>query len=216
MKTKIVLIFLICLVTFSCKKEQEIVIDDNNNAQNPYYDTILSPYLIQNFLFNNGTYWIYKDSITNIFDTCKVDSTITGIQVYNQLPTVPHQGGYIVYFKYAQNIRKSNFPCGYAIFSKYLFMTKIINDERVFMFATSNNNDFQLSNRDEFFTNYTIDTTNYSNIYKFYYQNPSTTFWPGIPDSGYYYMKAGIGIIKSEYYNNGQKSVYELMDYHIN
>ena len=55
-----------------------------------------------------------------------------------------------------------------------------------------------------------IDTTSYSNVKRFFVGN-----YYNNPDSGYYYLKPGIGIIQSELYYSGQKRTYKLMRYHI-
>jgi hypothetical protein len=73
-----------------------------------------------------------------------------------------------------------------------------------------------MEKNDSYLGDYSIDSTNYTGVYKLFYQNPTWYYFPELPDSGYYYLKAGVGIIKDEYYRNGQKTVYELIDYHIN
>ncbi len=203
---------------FSCKRDQEILPIIQHNTQTHFYDTIINPKLIQNYLFNTGTYWIYKDSGTNVIDTCTVDSTKTGYQSYFQRPGNPGGIAYTVLFKYIQNVRKCQFPCKYVLFSNNIFMDKI-NSACSQIFGLTNvdtSGSINLTVKDLFFANYSIGVNTYSNVYKLFYRNPCPDNYIDIPDSGYYYMKAGIGIIKSEYYINGQKSVYELEDYHIN
>jgi hypothetical protein len=222
MKTRIVVIFCISLLTISCTKHDSDQ-NSNDNQQNQIiysYDTIIAPYLLQNFLFNKGTYWIYRDSITGVTDSCVVDSVMTGYQVY----LIPHGYQGILanniesIIKYVFNKRTGNFPGAYIILNdgiqKYLqYPGTQYFDYYIGRFEDFNDT-FYLDNNDTLFQNYSIDTTIYSEVYKFYYQNPWHIYSP--EDWGYYYMKAGIGIIKSEYYINGQRSVYELVRYHIN
>jgi hypothetical protein len=218
MKTKLILFISIIVVTASCRKH-----DDNNNNNNYppptnyVYDTIINPYLLQNFLFNKGSYWIYRDSVSGQLDSCAVDTTITGMQYYQQSFTHPAYTTEYRY-KYTYNVRTGNFPAAYLILDnhiqKYLqYPETEYHDYNIGIFISSNNT-FALNDNDTYFPAYMIDTISYSSVYKLFYENPWHIF--SQEDSGYYYMKAGLGIIKSEYYINGQRSVYELVRYHIN
>jgi hypothetical protein len=198
----------------SCKKQDAIT--ERTQIHSIYtgvpriYDTIINPHLLQDYIFNKGTFWIYKDSITDILDTCLVDSVV--IDYKDELCSA----GFF-HIKFAFNIKQSTFPCSYALSSNGIYLYSEDGFYYNFYFdSVHNNGDFYLNNKDTLYNSYLIDTSTYTSVYKIFYKKPSSYYWPSFPDSGYYYMKVGIGIIKSEYYFNGQRSVYELMQYHIN
>jgi hypothetical protein len=207
MKTKLLFFTLaILLLTISCKKEKDDSSYDPNYHEPTWqpawtYDSVINPHLLQDFLFNKGTWWVYQDSLTAIIDTCIVDSVVSENYGSGQPPYIMH--------RYVYNIKTGDFPTGYLLHGNVIFAS--LTDA---MDSVDSNGDFYMNDNVIFCPLYTIDTAVYTDVYKIFFRNPCGYIY--IPDSGYYYMKAGIGIIKSEYYIDGQRSVYELVDYHIN
>jgi hypothetical protein len=78
MKSKLTIIILLILTVISCKEELET----NNNLGR--ISQSLYP-----FLFDNGSYWIYRDSATNIVDS--IILTSISRDTLNIPPSVPHQ-----------------------------------------------------------------------------------------------------------------------------
>lgn len=218
LKIKILIFLIFSIVICSCKKQQKdisaykTIVHSSHISVPLHYDTIINPYLLQNYLFNKGSYWIYKDSITEILDTCTTDSIVKSVTVaYSSTTGFWHT-------KYASNIRHSIFPCGYILTNNkmYLYFEEMYSPYSMVLDSVQNNGLFYLTDKVKHFINYDIDTSHYADVYKIFYISNNPALIPKIPDSGYYYFKAGIGIIKAEYYLNGQKSVYELMKYHLN
>jgi hypothetical protein len=218
-------IILFTLILSSCKKEDDtpIYYPPNTNPNFYEYDSIINPVLIQNFIFGKESYWIYKDSLSGIIDSCYVDSTIVNYHISQEYSGDPEAGGVLTEYhnKYIYNSKVSNFPSFYLLYSDNNIQMDLTYREMIMSYVDDiviawylNNTSFWLADEDTYYPSYSIDTTVYTDVYKLFYKNHWKTF--SSVDSGYYYMKAGIGIIKNEYYINGQKSVYELMRYSIN
>jgi hypothetical protein len=201
-----IIISISLLVIISCKKKDDTInahtiIHTNYPTLTWIYDTIINQHLKEDYLFNKGSYWIYKDSITDTIDTCMVD-------------TVIFEQNYIFGINCVIIVKYATSHKNYKFFNDYYLMgnTFLLNPGNI-MDSVQNNGVFYLNFKNTFYPFYSIDTMTYSDVYKLFYKNCNYSY---LPDSGYYYLKAGIGIIKSEYYKNGQKSVYELKQYHIN
>ncbi len=207
-----------CLAVMSCKKQQTQS-DQYVHHSCSTNDTVPNPQLIHDYLFNAGSFWIYKDSVSGAIDSCFVDSIVTGYQIYDDPPTTPSTGTCYHNDKYIGNKKTSLFPNEYYIVGSYMQRFPEYPNHGpwspIFAFLMGNNLDVQFRWKDTLMQNCTIGTLIYNNVYKLFYINELGMNHPQ-EDSGYYYMKAGIGIIKGEYYNGGQKSVFELVRYHIN
>ena len=78
---KIFILSLNILIIISCKKTDEkidahTIIHVNSASLIKIYDTIINQHLVDDYLFNKGSFWIYQDSITQIIDTCIVDTVL--------------------------------------------------------------------------------------------------------------------------------------------
>jgi hypothetical protein len=193
----------------SCGKDNldypQTIIDHTVEPVIITYDTIIHPQLLNNYLFNKGTYWVYQDSATNQQYTCTVDST-----VYEYYYTYDTNSMLVTRYRYNQislNLFSTYLLCGNSLYFYPGNRIATIQD----------NGEFYGSPTISFYPVYTIDTTTYFYVNKIFYKK-GTDMIPGpdCPDSGYYYLKAGIGVIKSEAYKQGQKTVYELKEFHIN
>jgi len=214
MRTKIIILLSLLFLAGSCKEKNEPPVNAQPEPEwvpPKFYDTIINIHLLHDYLFEPGTYWVYKDSITNIIDTAVVDSIKTYLHVDGNV-------GGCYFIKCAANMKTSTFPCRYLLAgnSIYLFLDSYYYSYYYKLATVQDNGIIYPDSTNIYYSTYTIDTMAFSDVYKVFYK-PENNFWPNyFPDSGYYYFKAGIGIIKSEYYFDGQKSVYEILSYQIN
>lgn len=81
MKLKVILIIFITLSIIGCKKE-------NENKSIYTHNKISSS--LYSFLFNNGSYWIYKKANSNILDSVIVQDITRS--TFENLPSYPGQG----------------------------------------------------------------------------------------------------------------------------
>jgi hypothetical protein len=202
-------IFIILSITFflffGCEKKNTTVTNDCPTINFPDLDT----FLLKNFLFNPGSYWVYYDSLNNTYDSCyqvtqvKKDTTIT---IEHQYP----DHGYCDYtIRYAYN-NKSNsgglfdyiidsncINIWSPIYNNYISLCKSISDS-LFPIGTST---------EKFYPTFQIDSTLYTNVMRFTYPSYDSTF---------FYLKYGVGIVKTEMYSNNSKSTHKLVRHHIN
>ena len=206
--SKFILLAALLLMIGSCKKksiDEETTI--NHQVDIPVLsDTVISSHLLSDYLFNPGTFWVYRDSATGVTDTCVVDSVL----FFNGV-TLTYVGVY--YYKYARNLTNIDCPCNYFLTGDqvYLIYSYPFHASNVLLDSVDINGNFYMINGCTFFPVYYIDTTSYLSVYKLFFELTATD----LPDSGYCYLKAGIGVIRSETYKDGVKTVSDVIGYNI-
>jgi hypothetical protein len=180
----------------------------------PTYYFDIDTFLIQNFLFNTGSYWFYYDSLNNTYDTCNMIQPEKSVFTYYEgSPGDVCQYNWRFAFNSTNNMKlqyqyflqSNNMRIEAPLLAPFGGMNGI-------NLCSTNNGTIVVDSNTTFYPNYFVDTVSYSNVYRFRFQGNGI---PSTPDSGYYYLKYKVGIIKSELYFSGQKSTYKLIRYHI-
>jgi hypothetical protein len=215
MNTKnLLLLFFIASVLVCCKHKDETEPhhDPSTLCQEMEFNEIDTS-LIRQFLFKSGTYWIYKDSVSNGIDSCYCYGGITRSE------TIMFGGGMGVppcylHYAYANNSTnlQDSFRYAYYIQAKYI---RIVSPFAFGAVALCSNNSGNLTgdSLSLFYPTITINAVKYNNVYKFHFQTSSSKF-----NEGYFYMKPGLGIVKTELYELypvRTAHVHELVRYHI-
>jgi hypothetical protein len=170
--------------------------------------------LIQQFLFKNGTYWIYKDSVDSHTDSVFCfDAPTINWGTYTRDPAGPGMGPCYLHYRYVINSTNMQgyFPYTYYIQGNSLRLSSPFGPEAVFLCTNSTGS--LTGYLSQFYPTIIINGAPYSNVYRFRFQAQSGRY-----KEGYFYMKPFVGIIKSELYTNESvpvRQVYELEKYHI-
>lgn len=211
MKT-IIILFTLSLLLSSCDKKNTTSNSTNNsNLCGPSDLSAIDTFLLQNFLFNSGSYWVYLDSLNNTYDSCYLIAPVKKDTTYILRPTYPDEGPCTYYVRYAYNnksiskIQYDYFMQGNSI--KIFAPFDIGSLELCHTFSGTLSPPTNVT--ELIYPTLLIDTTSYSNVKKF----SLNTY--GNPDSVSYFLKYGIGIIKTELYYSGQKRTYNLVRYRI-
>ncbi|MBC7862402.1 MAG: hypothetical protein IAF38_05460 [Bacteroidia bacterium] len=209
---KIFFFVLICatinLVFVTCKKDKNEG-SHCGNLEDNYPDT----YLVNHFLFDSASYWIYHDSIQNVNDSIFNNGPhFTKIEGTSG-PAGPGQGtcpySYIIGANSNTNTSE-----------QYLWRIKDnsliayqTSTTGYFSVAVSNGNGLITNNNVVYFPTCNIGGITYTDVYRCFYVNHGG---PGVvPDSICKYVKPDVGIVRSELFFSGQKKVYNLISYHI-
>lgn len=116
MKTNLLIIVIICLLAASCKK-------DTPEPKTPVKEVLINADLITYLNFNQGSYWIYKDSITQQLDTVIAIKSALGFDDEKDLKSdtmLRYQMGGVVY-SHSSSPKKSlcKFPPIHKYISEY-------------------------------------------------------------------------------------------------
>ena len=173
----------------------------------------IDPSLMDQFLFKQGSYWIYTDSASGAIDSiyCYGPVTKKGTFKYD----IPHIGPCTYHYTYANdsiNPSASAYPSpyNYYLWDDHVYICHPYGTFGVHLFDNSSG---QLTgqHQTQFYPTMIIQSNSYTDVYKFSF---ASGYWNY--QCGYYYMKSGVGIIKMQLIGNGQTKVYELMRYKIN
>lgn len=201
---RFIILALTILMFLGCEKKSTTPTNNCPSINFPDLDT----FLLKKFLFNPGSYWIYFDSLNNSYDSCyqiaqiKKDTTITITH------PDPNYMNCNYTFRYAYNNRSN---------SGGLF-DYIIDSNCINIWAPNSNNYVSLcksisdslipfgNGTEKFYTTFLIDSTVFTNVMRFSFD------WD---DSTFFYLKYGIGIIKTEMYLGNSKNTHKLVRCHI-
>jgi hypothetical protein len=173
--------------------------------------------LMQQFLFKSGTYWIYKDSVNNTIDSCfcygmKIKS---GTYEYGGGAT-PGTGFCLDHYRFAMDSTNQHQADSaryiYYIQDKYMRVVSPFGFAAVAL-CVNNSGNLTGDSLSVFYPTITINAVAYSNVYKFHFK----THYGSIREA-YFYMKPGVGIIKTDLWTTDSPAVHkvnELVKYHI-
>lgn len=189
-KTRIILLLIIISVFSSCKKEDE-------TTSNPYVYYKIKQSL-HPFLFDYGSYWIYKDTITGNMDSISLIS-ITKNNVSIK-PSVPRQGpqGEHEYF----NIQYLSFPSNQIIEEQLMsdFISRGLINGGFTLLSSKMKGDKRLNAEiTEILNSLKVEETTYYNVVK---MKISKDYY--INNDCFYYYVDSIGIIKKEITSNNK------------
>jgi hypothetical protein len=131
-------------------------------------------------------------------------------------PDTPGAGSCPYYVRYAYNNNSiSAYQYNYYLQGNNINIGATFGEGSIELAYSKSNNLYPPINKNEtYYSNYYVDNTLYTDVMKFF---TITNYGNGnsYPDSGYYYLKEGIGIIRSDLYFWGEKRTYKLVHYHI-
>ena len=211
-KSKAILSFLLPAILLCCKKDQAPPNQSSSTSCNcaGSYHPNIDTFLIKNFIFNSGTYWVFQDSVNNISDSVYSSGKTSNVGGYwnggpscscywsarycmnNNSNSVNHYNYYVV-----GNSLKQYYSYGPG--------------EEVLI--NSQNNALLTSSRVNFIGNYTLGSLSFDSVYMCKFV-PTINSWAE-PDSGDVYLRARVGLIRQEIYEAGVLSVYNLLRYNI-
>lgn len=202
-KMRIVLVLLIVSVFSSCKKE-----DETTSSSYTYYKIKQSLYP---FLFDYGSFWIYKDTITGNIDSI----SLTSITKHNVTikPIVPTQGpqGEQEYF----NIQYLSFPSNQIIEEQLMsdFISRGLINGGFTLLSSKTKGDKRLNAEiTEILNSLKVEETTYYNVVKMKISKDNY-----IKNYCFYYYVDSIGIIKKEITSNNKVvNTSNLMRYKTN
>jgi hypothetical protein len=223
MKNYILACILICIFVFSisCKRDPAIIQPQTSN-NSPFYGRTDS-FLIRNFIFNPGSYWIYKDSVLNTIDSCYVINRIMRDTILSFPSYSPSVGPITAYERDYYNSKSiiAN-QYNYYISNNFIWFFNTFDIYAIELMYDSSNTFVATYYGKPIISTYTIGGVSYTNVYKCFFTTHSQYVPPyppplsaNVPDSGYYYLKSGVGIIKTVFYFGWDKKVYSLLRYHI-
>ena len=201
-------------------KESPTVNTDNLVTQQPcqeQYMYSIDTFLIENFLFKTGSYWVYLDSLNNTYDSSysivrvKMDSTFytfsdtPGIGSCPYLVRYAYNNNSISRYQYNFYLQGDNFNLGTPFGEGSIVLTTSKNGLLYPSFGNNKTN----------YSTYYINNIPYTYVMEF---SMKTNYGDGIsyPDSGHYFLKEGVGIIRTDLFFWGKKRTYKLVHYHIN
>ncbi|MBC7863797.1 MAG: hypothetical protein IAF38_12555 [Bacteroidia bacterium] len=198
---RILPLFLIGILFFTCHKKTEAP------KCGDFIENDLDPYLVNHFLFNAGSYWIYHDSVQNTNDSIYCNGKSFPHSEWSA-PCGPGSGSGLISYTHGTSGN------GYYI-HKNMIVANNTNYTTFVPFALSNGSSLIQSNTVVLIPSCTIYGTNYSNVYRCFYKYPSEQSSMGWPDSVYFYFKQDVGLMRSEIYDSTQKKVRDIVSYHI-
>jgi hypothetical protein len=215
----LLLLPLLTLLLVCCKhKEDPLPPHDphtSRNCQEPEFNEIDNS-LTQQFLFKAGTYWVYKDSINNTIDSCYCSGSGASSGTYTINPTMPGQGSCTIQYTYETNYtnQPDSFQYTYYIQYKSIRLLTPFGFPSAFL-CSDNSGSLKGDSLSLFYPAITINGVSYNNVYKFHFQASYGKY-----RDGYFYLKPGLGIIKTllytyELYPSRTAHVNELLRYHI-
>ena len=208
----ILAIFFAVLFFCTCKKDVPVEQTQNPSTSCGSTTTFIDTFLIKNFLFNSGSYWVYQDSVNNSTDSCYNLGSIKQMETYYAVSCPGNNCAYNYRCGF-NNITNYSSQYGYSIRSGMLNIFSHYAYAQVFLFGVQNdaivtNNNVQL------LSNYTINTLIFDSVYKCSFNSPAQYLYT-LPDSGVVYLKPGVGLIRTDFYEAGQRSSYKLLRYNI-
>jgi hypothetical protein len=209
---------LLILLVVGCRHKEDAVPQENPNLikgcdQVNHFEIDNS--LMEQFLFKQGTYWIYKDSVDNTIDSCfsfgtKINSGMQQIS--------GGMGSPVCFANYHYAIDSTNQHQADSAQYIYYIQDKYIRIVSPFGFAAvalcvNNSGNLTGDNLSVFYPTITINAVAYNNVYKFHFKTQYGNY-----REGYFYMKPGVGIIKTDLWTTDFPAVHkvnELVKYHI-
>jgi hypothetical protein len=218
-KNNCLAVFLILVVCSSCKK----------NAAVPTYYPSYSPcvttykqdidtFLIQNFLFKAGTYWVYQDSISGRIDSLYTYGFKKTWGSYFQGPSSPGTGGCTTHYRYAwDSINYVPDPnhTQYWQYTYYLQGNTIHYNNPygicTIILCNSSGGSLKPQTGYQYYPTFQVGTNTYTNVYK--YAIPAECGSP----TGYLYLKPGLGLVQADLFNSGgaNHALFKLLRFHI-
>ncbi len=125
MKTNLLIIIAFCLLTASCKKE-------TTPTQTPVKDLTIGADLTDYHIFKQGSYWVYKDSISQQTDTITVIKSSLGIKDEKEFDSdtlIRYQAGGVVY-SHSSSLKNSVYSIHHPTYHNY---TSEVNTAGIFM-----------------------------------------------------------------------------------
>jgi hypothetical protein len=207
----ILLSSLLILVLCFCRKKEE------DNPQPVYgscncerYFTAIDTFLIRNFLFDTGSYWVYQDSVANTEDSSYNNGPVKNYGVYFHGSIQCMCGDH---YRYCYNNTTGASPAyKYTIRDSTLMQYNVWGSCQIGLIG-SQNNALVTGSTVSFVGNFTSGNLNFDSVYKCKLV-PTCTDAPE-PDSGYVYLRTRVGIIRSDTWRGGVHSVYKLMRYQV-
>lgn len=214
---KIINVILILVLFYSCKREEDL---QNNNSTNRHNDYPVDDSLVANYLFQPGTWWVYRDLYDNSRDSIYIQSTDFYTINYTSPPSAPGQGPtYYDFDTYEMKLQGSIHET-----SKYLLIMSsfetIFNPpwDKLTVFSYDKNTDSTVNNfnRIAYYDSIQIQNNWYYNVAKTKIYTYYNSCCP-IPDLDYYYISKEYGIIKKEIANpiDSTYQIYELINSNI-
>jgi len=213
-KYSIIICFVISFAMLSCKKDSK---QTTCPPQNHYYLADLA----KQFNFKKNSYWVLKNTTTNLKDTLSVyyspgpvNSTTTGSSKECNYGDIYQ--GYIMFLQHKMFVGGSNeidfsggsngFYSGY--YAKYnvtpIAILNHIGDSALY------NNNFYKSKVENIFTNLIVNSQPYTNVYQMVY-------YPDLYGFNRIWWCPGIGFVKFECFNTttNQTEYWELDSYNV-
>ncbi|MDX2173649.1 MAG: hypothetical protein SFY56_11040 [Bacteroidota bacterium] len=199
-------------VFFSCHKD--------NGSKCPPLSTLTVPAFYRQFNFKPSSFWVFKNTISNVIDTLKVTQS-KGYEIKNGIST-SHDvcGSSTNYESYTTQLTHKIFPNGE---SKIVFHS----DDQQFLFVDGSNqtlgiiqknsgdsiiynNNFYIK-LENIYSTLSANSSTFNNVYQMYYKYPSSAGFRRI------WWCPNIGLIKFEFLNQttSQTEIWELQNYNV-
>lgn len=208
--------FALVLMIYSCSKEAEI----NDNENNRHHLFPVNESLVSNYLFQPGTWWVYRDLSDNSRDSIFIQSTTFSVLTFTVSPTHPGQGpSFRDYENYEMKLGGNTHETNKYLLINSDFKT-LFNPpwESKSIFGFDENTDSTVSDysRIAFFDSIQIQNEWFYNVAKTKIYTYYNSCCP-IPDLDYYYISKEFGIIKKEIANpvDSTYRIYELVNKNI-
>jgi hypothetical protein len=207
----VILIGLLCLC-LGCRRDQPVPPANPSAGQRVFTDYSIDTFLIQNFLFKAGSYWVYKDSASGRIDSCYCYGFRKQTGTYAQGPSVPGQGYTYYNYRFAWDSTNkppytdSTFQYNYWLQGNYIHYGCPYGDCTILL-CSSSSGSLQPMSGYQFYPSLTLNSLVFTNVYKYYFFEHCATL------SGYIYLKPGVGVVRSQLLTTGK--TWNLIRYHI-
>jgi hypothetical protein len=203
----IVLLFL----SIGCKKDPSAPVT-STSTNNVFTDYSIDTFLIQNFLFKAGSYWVYQDSASGKIDSCYSYGFKKQTDTYVEMPPGPGVGPRYYNYRCAWDSTNKS-PVSDSTFQyNYWLQGNIIHYGDPYgmctiLLCSSSSGSLQPASGSQYYPSLTLNALTFTNVYKYYFSDYC------VPMRGYIYLKPGIGIVRSQIYTTGK--TWNLIRYHI-
>lgn len=211
---KCIYILFISIIVIGCNRDEELNPESNRSFYYP-----LNSALVTNYLYQSGTWWVYKDLTDNSRDSIYVTNSINSVFTFIESPSLPGQGPkYHNYDSYEMILGGNTHETDrYYLFTDN-FRTKFnLPYELTSIFTYNESVDSTVSdfNRVAFYDSIQIQNIWYYDVAKTKIYTYYHSCCP-IPDLDYYYISKEFGIIRKEIANTDSTyKIYELVNKNI-
>lgn len=205
---------LVLLLFSSCRKDEPV------GPGVGYRELNIDAYLQSNFLFQAGSYWVYRDSASQAIDSVYNNGPETYDYVWLSAAGPGPQNKYWNTVRYMFN--HTTHPAvqfNYYLRRNALVHRIIVRRDTVYSFIPdaivySNGQGLDTSATVQLIPGCVIAGVPYQNVYRAIFRNSAENSWD--VDSGCVYLKPGLGVLRAEcYYPNGSFRVFDLLRYYI-